>query len=90
MPERSPAVRGHAFRSEWIWTIDDCYRLVCGCECGVRFDALSEPQGRRAHREHKASLATVPTVAELTGIAPDWTGGMSSDEYVRYQRGPDD
>lgn len=29
---------------------------------------------------------TMPNAWELLGIAPDWTGGLSVDEYMREQR----
>lgn len=43
------------------------------------------PRGRRSHRLETRTEAQL-TVADIAGIAPDWTGDQTGVEFVRRQR----
>ncbi len=53
----------------------------------VRTDAHGEPVSVRVERvEQMRSRDDLPSIADLRGIDPDFTGGMDAAEYVRMMR----
>lgn len=73
-----------------------CGGLSLDCEAGVKVpcDCGGNCDWHIGPRSHTAAGATeaapgkcLPTTTEMYGSDPDFTGGMTTDEYIRSMRG---
>jgi hypothetical protein len=78
-----PLLRRH------VVTMDEAERNQC---CGLGRDLDGFCQHRPGHPVfiqvvHDVTVSdNRPSTDDLLGIAPDWTGGLSTDEYMNRQR----
>jgi hypothetical protein len=72
----------------WDTTCLNCSRLLDRC---YEAEMRAEQAGERlaAAEAENARLKKVPRVDEIYGIDPDWTGDLSTDEYMQRIRGTD-
>ena len=69
---------------EFCAAIDsDCY--ICGHRSNA--DAIEDHYANLIRKVYENMVESgLPTVAELTGSDPDFTGGLSTEEYIRSIR----